>query len=437
MLTEGSDAMIATRFAPSPTGVLHLGNIRTALFNALIARRAGGQFILRIDDTDQERSEERFTDGIRDDLRWLGLDWDAEYRQSDRMDQYRDAAETLKAAGRLYPCWETPEELALKRKRQLAMKQPPVYDRAALRLTEAEKAALAAERPPHWRFRLEQEVIAWDDGVRGPQSIDAGAVSDPVLIREDGQFLYTLCSVVDDADMGISDIVRGADHVTNTATQFQIFAALGQPAPRAAHHSLMTGEGGEKLSKRIGGLTVVDLRAAGAEPMAILSYLARIGSSQPVEPVWSVSDAAAGFDLSTFGLSPTRVSADEVVQLSQKMLHEAPFDAVSARLPTAVTPALWEVIRPNIATLAETADWCAISEAAAPVIAEEDEAFIAKALPLLPSQPWGATSWKDWTGAVKDATGRKGKALFLPLRRYLTGRDHGPDMSAFMPFLKR
>jgi glutamyl-tRNA synthetase len=392
---------------------------------------------LRIDDTDRDRSEERFVDAIRADLDWLGLERDGEFRQSDRMDLYLAAAAKLKSDGRLYPCWETAEDLALKRKRQLAMKLPPVYDRTALSLTAAEKIALTEKRPAHWRFRLDHEVIEWNDGVRGPQKIDASAVSDPVLIREDGQFLYTLCSVVDDADLGITDIVRGADHVTNTATQFQIFAALGAAPPRAAHHSLMTGEGGEKLSKRVGALSVADLRETGVEPLSIISYLARLGSSQPVEPIWTVEAAAEGFDLSTFGLSPTRVSVEEVVQLSEKMLHEAPFEAVQGRVPAAVTPALWEVIRPNIRTLAECADWCAIAEAATPVIAEEDREFVTRAVELLPPQPWGETSWKDWTSAVKDATGRKGKGLFLPLRRYLTGRDHGPDMSAFMPYLKR
>ncbi|MEM7544476.1 MAG: glutamate--tRNA ligase [Pseudomonadota bacterium] len=429
--------MITTRFAPSPTGALHLGNIRTALFNALIARGAGGKFILRIDDTDRERSELRHADSIRTDLSWLGLNWDDEYRQSDRMDMYYDAAAKLKTAGRLYPCWETAEELALKRKRQLAMKRPPVYDRAALSLTDAQKTALTAQRPAHWRFRLDHEVIEWTDGVRGPQSIDASSVSDPVLIREDGQFLYTLCSVVDDAAMGITDIVRGADHVTNTATQFQIFGALGTDAPRAAHHSLMTGEGGEKLSKRVGGLSVADMRDAGAEPLAIISYLARLGSSAPVVPVWSVAEAAAGFDISSFGLSPTRVAADEVMQLSQKMLHDAPFEAVADRLPDGIDAAFWDVVRPNLQRLSDAADWLAIAEAASPVIAPEDADFVAEAVTYLPPKPWGATSWQDWTSAVKIATGRKGRGLFLPLRRYLTGRDNGPDMSAFMPYLKR
>ncbi|MEL7464413.1 MAG: glutamate--tRNA ligase [Pseudomonadota bacterium] len=428
--------MTVTRFAPSPTGALHLGNIRTAVFNALIAKKSGGTFILRIDDTDPERSDERFADAIRRDLEWLGLAWDVEHRQSSRMDLYRDAAERLKAVERLYPAWETQAELALKRKRQLAMKKPPVYDRAALALSEDEKTAKTAEREPHWRFLLAHQAIEWTDGVRGPQSIDAASVSDPVLIREDGQFLYSLCSVVDDADMGVTDVVRGADHVTNTATQIQMFAALGAAAPRMAHHSLMTGEGGEKLSKRLGGLSVAELREAGVEARAILAYLARLGSSQPVEPMLTLEEIAAGFDLATFGLAPTRVSVEELRQLSVKTLHETPFADVEERLG-GVDEGFWDAVRPNIETLADVAEWRAVAEGAELVIAEEDADYVVEAMAMIPAQPWDETSWKAWTGAVKAKTGRKGRGLFLPLRRALTGRDQGPDMGAFMPYLKR
>mgnify|MGYP000722380680 CR=1 FL=1 len=428
--------MTVTRFAPSPTGALHLGNIRTALFNALIARKTGGRFMLRIDDTDHERCEERYVDAIRRDLEWLGLTWDGEARQSGRMDLYRDAAETLKAAGRLYPCWETPAELALKRKTQLPMKRPPVYDRSALSLSDDEKATLSSERQPHWRFLLNREAITWEDGVRGPQNIDAASVSDPVLIREDGQFLYSLCSVVDDADMGVTNIVRGADHVTNTATQIQMFEALGAVAPEMAHHSLMVGENGEKLSKRLGGLAIAELRDAGVEPMALIAYLARLGSSQPVEPVADLAEAAAGFDLTTFGLSPTKVTMGELTLLSSRMVREASFGTVADRLPAGVSADMWAAIRPNLDRVEDAAEWLAISQGAfAPVVAEEDTEFVAQAMELLPAAPWDGETWKSWTGAVKAATGRKGRGLFMPLRRALTGRDHGPDMGAFMPFL--
>lgn len=298
--------MTITRFAPSPTGALHLGNIRTAVFNALIARQAGGRFLLRIDDTDQERSEERFVDGLKRDLTWLGLEWDETFRQSERLAKYEEAAQQLRDAGRLYPCWESASDLALMRRRLLAAKKPPVYDRAALKLSDEERAELMKSKAPHWRFKLDPGAVTWEDGMRGAQKIDASAVSDPVLIREDGQFLYTLCSVVDDARTGITDVVRGADHVTNTATQIQIFRALGAEPPRFAHHSLMTGPGGEKISKRLGGLSIAELREAGAEPGAIISWLARIGSSRPVEPARSIEEAAAGFDVASFSLSPVR-----------------------------------------------------------------------------------------------------------------------------------
>ena len=429
--------MTTTRFAPSPTGALHLGNLRTAVLNALVARAAGGRFLLRIDDTDSARSEERFVEAIRADLRWLGLAWDGEARQSERLARYEAAAERLRAAGRLYPCWETEGELALMRRALLNAKKPPVYDRGAVRLSEAEKAALAAERPPHWRFRLEDRAMEWEDGILGPQRIAAGAVSDPVLIREDGQFLYTLCSVVDDAEMDVTDVVRGADHVTNTATQIQIFEALGASPPRFAHHALMTGPGGEKLSKRAGALSVASLREAGVEPAALLSWLARSGSSRPVEPVWSVAEAAAEFDLSAFSPAPSQAILEEIAQLSAKMLREAPWEAVAARAPAGVTEAFFHAVRPNLDRLEDAADWLRIAKGAPAVIAPEDSDFVAEALALLPPRPWTETTWREWTEAVKAQTGRKGKALFLPLRRVLTGRSQGPDMGAFMPFLER
>lgn len=429
--------MKTTRFAPSPTGALHLGNLRTAVLNALVARAAGGRFLLRIDDTDSTRSEERFVEAIRAELLWLGLSWDGEARQSARLPAYEAAAERLRAAGRLYPCWESESELALMRRALLNAKKPPVYDRSALRLTETEKAALMAERPPHWRFRLEERAMEWEDGILGPQRIGPGAVSDPVLIREDGQFLYTLCSVVDDAEMAVTDVVRGADHVTNTATQIQIFEALGAAPPSFAHHALMTGPGGEKLSKRAGALSVASLREAGVEPAALLSWLARSGSSRPVEPVWSVAEAAADFDLSAFSAAPSQASEEEIMQLSAKMLREAEWRAVAARAPEGVTEAFFRAVRPNLDRLEDAADWLRVAKGAPAVIAPEDAEFVAEALTILPPCPWDETTWRAWTDAVKAQTGRKGKALFLPLRRVLTGRSFGPDMAAFMPFLER
>ncbi|MGG7565624.1 glutamate--tRNA ligase [Rhodovulum sp. DZ06] len=434
--------MTITRFAPSPTGLLHLGNLRTALFNWALARKAGGTFLLRLDDTDPERSRPEFAEAIRADLAWLGLAWDREETQSARLDRYEAAAEALKASGRLYPCWETPEELDRRRKIQRTQGRPPVYDRAALRLTEAEKAELAAQRAPHWRFKLSHERIEWVDGILGEQSIDAASVSDPVLIRADGQVLYTLASAVDDSEMGVTDVVRGADHVTNTAAQIQIIRALGAEPPRFAHHSLLTGPGGEALSKRLGALSLQDLRGQGIEPAAILSLLSRLGSADPVEPRRDLAEIAAGFDLSRFGAAPVKLDPADLGPLTARILHETPFADAAPRLaalgiegPDAAP--FWAAVQGNLGTLAEAAEWWDIAQnGAAPDVDHDDADYVALALSRLPDRPWGPETWKDWTGALKAETGRKGKALFMPLRRALTGRRAGPDMAAFLPLMR-
>ena len=436
-------APVTTRFAPSPTGLLHVGNLRTALFNALIARRAGGVFILRLDDTDPARSTEAFADAIREDLRWLGLDWDREERQSARLDRYAEAADRMRAAGRLYECFETPAELEVKRRKQLAMGRPPVYDRASLGLSEDEKAAKrAAGTPGYWRFRLDQERIEWEDGILGPISIDAASVSDPVLIRADGQVLYTLASVVDDIERGVTSVVRGSDHVTNTATQIQIMQALGGTPPSFAHHSLLTGAGGEALSKRLGTLALRDLRARGVEPAALLSLMARLGSSQPVELRGDLEALAEGFALEQFGAAPTKFDPEDLFPLTRAYLQAQPWEAVRERVlalgvPEEVGPEFWAVMRDNITVMDDLGPWWALCrDGAVPEVAPEDAEFVAEAMGLLPAQPWGAGSWAEWTGAVKAATGRKGKGLFLPLRKALTGRTDGPDMAALMPLLQ-
>ena len=435
--------MTVTRFAPSPTGYLHIGNLRTALFNYLIARKTGGRFILRLDDTDPERSKQAYVDAIKTDLDWLGLHWDQEERQSERLDRYHAAADTLRDAGRFYECFETPAELDLKRKKQLNMGRPPVYDRAALSLSDDDRARLRAERDGYWRFRLDLDRIEWADGILGPQSIDAASVSDPVLIRADGQVLYTLASVVDDIDMGITHVVRGADHVTNTATQIQIIRALGGTPPAFAHHSLLTGPGGEALSKRLGTLSLRDLRANGVERMALLSLMARLGSSQPVELAADLDEIAAGFALEQFGAAPTKFDPEDLWPLTRQHIQRLPYAAVADRIAALGVPAemaetFWEVMRENIDRLDDLAAWWALCrDGATPQIAPEDADFVAEALALLPEPPYGPTSWQDWTGAVKSATGRKGKALFMPLRKALTGRANGPDMAALMPLLQK
>lgn len=435
--------MIVTRFAPSPTGYLHVGNLRTALFNHLIARKADGSFILRIDDTDPVRSDEAYVDAIEEDLAWLGLHWDRSERQSARLHRYAEAADRLRDMGRLYECFETPTELDLKRKKQLNMGRPPVYDRAALDLGDDDKARLRAERGPgHWRFLLERERIAWDDAIAGPTSIDAASVSDPVLIRGDGQVLYTLASVVDDTEMGVSDVVRGADHITNTATQIQIIAALGGTAPAFAHHSLLTGPQGEAMSKRLGTLALRDLRARGVEPMALLSLLARLGSADPVELRDSVDDLVEGFDIARFSTTPTKFDEADLGTLSARALAAMPTAAVEADLvqagvPQAMADLFWHAVRGNVATRGEIAGWWAVlRDGAVPAVAPEDADFVAQALSLLPDPPYGPDTWASWTAEVRAATGRKGKALFMPLRKALTGQARGPEMADFVPLMQ-
>jgi glutamyl-tRNA synthetase len=431
---------VVTRFAPSPTGRLHVGNIRAALHNWLFARANGGRFVLRIDDTDAERSEERFVAAIRDDLAWLGLSADAEERQSARFDRYGAVFEALHTAGHVYPAYESAQELDLKRKIARGRGLPPVYDRAALSLTDADRAALEADGvQPHWRFRLDHAApIVWDDLIRGEQRFEPATMSDPVIRRADGSWLYMLPSAIDDMDMGITHVVRGEDHVTNTALQLQMFAAMGATAPHFAHEALLTGAEG-KLSKRLGALGVDELREQGIEPAAIRSLLARIGTSDPVEPHVDVAPLVTGFDFARFGRAPARFDERELAQLNARVVHQLAFDAVADRLPAGMDAAAWEAVRPNLATVAEAADWWQVIEGpieAAPP-APEDRAYLAAAVAAAGAIDWSADPWHALTAALGAETGRKGKALFLPLRRALTGRDHGPDMARLLPLIGR
>lgn len=433
--------MTTTRFAPSPTGYLHIGNLRAALFNYAIARQNGGTFVLRIDDTDQERSKDEYIQGIKDDLTWLGLTWDRVEHQSARMDMYLDAKQKLIDMGRLYECFETPVELDLKRKKQLNMGKPPVYDRAALDLSEAEKDALRAERGSHWRFKLDHARIEWDDEIVGTISIDAASVSDPVLFKNDGQILYTLASVVDDTEMGMTNVVRGSDHITNTATQIQIMQALGGTIPRFAHHSLLTGPQGEALSKRLGTLALRDLRAQGVAPQAILSLMARLGSSDPVELRATVQEIVDGFDISKFGSAPTKFDADDLGPLTARYLATLTADDVAetlANVPAEQRPAFWAAIKGNINSLDDVAGWWTFFQKgpSAPLIADEDCEFVAQAFDMLGNPPYADDTWSTWTSAVKEATGRKGKGLFMPLRKAVTGLERGPEMADVMPLLQ-
>jgi len=429
---------VKVRFAPSPTGKLHVGNIRAALVNWMFARQQGGTFVLRIDDTDTARSTKENEAAIKADLEWLGLKWDETFRQSDRFGRYTDVVEKLKADGRLYPCYETADELDMKRKIQMGRGMPPVYDRAALELTDEQKAAFEAEgRTPHWRFKLNVPArMNWTDLIRGDVSIDLAALSDPILIRGDGSFLYTLPSVVDDVDYGITHIVRGEDHVTNSAVQVQIFEAVGGKAPEMAHFALLTGKGGEGLSKRHGAMSIEEYRdEAGLEAMSIVSLLARVGTSEPIEAFAEPSALIDGFDFAKFGRSTAKLDPAELEVLNSKILHMTPYTMIADRLE-GVDEAFWEAVRPNLNKLSDIADWKKMVDGPVTPMIEDGE-HMAKAAALLPSGDLSEGSWKAWTDAIKTETGVKGKGLFMPLRQALTGQNHGPDMASLVPLIGR
>lgn len=429
------------RFAPSPTGKLHVGNIRTALINWLFARAEGGVFVLRIDDTDTERSTAENEQGIRDDLTWLGLNWDETFRQSDRFARYGEAAAQLREAGRLYPCYETAEELDRRRKIALSRGRPPVYDRAALALSASDRKALEAEgRRPHWRFRLSGGAVTWTDLVRGPQSIDTSSVSDPILIREDGSFLYTMPSVVDDVDADITHVVRGEDHVTNSGAQIEIFEALGGRAPQMAHMPLLIGADGQGLSKRLGSLSVQQLRAEGVEPLAIACLLGKLGTSDPIEARSELMELAREFSFSKIGRAPARFDEAELANLNASIVHSMPFEDAAPRLSRLAygdqaRADFWEAIRGNLSVFSDVAPWLAVVYGAGlvgPDLSEEDRIFAAQAADLFPEGEVTLSTWREWTEAVKVSTGRKGKGLFMPLRRILTDAESGPEMDRML-----
>jgi len=470
---------VIVRIAPSPTGLLHIGNIRTALFNYLFARREGGKFMLRLDDTDRERSTPEFAAAIERDLKWLGLTWDLFARQSDRLPLYKEVLEKLKASGRAYPCFETQAELDLKRKSQLGRGLPPVYDRAALKLSNTDIARLMAEgKKPHWRFKLNHTDVVWDDIIQKRKSFPASSLSDPVLVRADGVPLYTFCSVIDDADFGVTHVIRGEDHVTNTAVQIQIWEAIteldnhpplagsspkgldecasstpeginwsklhgnfegGQkPVPRFAHAPLLVSSTGVEMSKRLGTLSVAGMRdEMGIEAMAINALLAKLGTSDPVAPRQSLDELVAEFDLAKISRATPKFDIEELKSLSAKILHATPFETIAPRLKTLIpdaTEAFWMAVCTNLTKLDDAKDWWKIIHGPmTPVI--EDPAFLKEADALLPPTPWNETTWVIWTDAIKKKTSRKGKDLFHPLRLALTGTPNGPEMKALLPLI--
>lgn len=434
---------VAVRFAPSPTGRLHVGNIRIGLINWLFARHHGGTFLLRMDDTDDERSTHAYAEAIERDLGWLGLTWDRFARQSDRLARYHDAVQKLTASGRLYPCYETPEELELMRKMRLSRRLPPVYDRSALKLSEEARRKFEAEgRLPHFRFRLLDEVVEWDDLVRGHVRFEPGHLSDPVLVRADGRPLYTLSSVVDDLELGISHIIRGEDHVANTAPQVQLYEALGGDKRNLgfAHLTLLTDASGAGLSKRLGSLSIAELRASGLEPMAINSLLAKLGTSDAIEPRRALAELATEFNLSHFSRSTPKFDPEELQRLNARLLHATPFEAVAGRLAAlglhGADGTFWEAVRGNLSRLDDAAVWWRVVHGqVTPLI--EDADFTKEAAALLPVEPWHHSTWLAWTEALKRATGRKGRGLFHPLRLALTGRERGPELAALLPMIGR
>ncbi len=447
---------VTVRFAPSPTGHIHIGNARTALFNWLFARRHGGKFILRFDDTDAARSRQEFADQIQKDLHWLGIQPDVTVHQSARLDGYGAAAERLKAAGLLYPCYETAGELERRRRLRLARKLPPVYGREALKLSRAEREALEGEgRRPHWRFLLpnfredpfepRRTDVEWDDVVRGPQSVDLASMSDPVLVREDGSYLYTLPSVVDDIELGVSHVIRGDDHVTNTGAQIALFRALGAQPPAFGHHNLLIAASGEGLSKRSGALSIMGMREAGIEAMAVVSLAVLIGTSESVSAVHSMTELVARFDPAATSKSASKFDPAELRGLNRTILHALPFEAARDRLrelgiegPEA--EAFWLAVRGNLDTLADALPWWRIvheGPEAQPDLTQEDRAYLDAAFAELPPEPWDRMTWKVWTDRVRQVTGRKGRALFMPLRVVLTGREQGPELADLLPLLGR
>ncbi len=428
------------RFAPSPTGYMHVGNCRTLLINWLFARHYGGEFLLRLDDTDRERSEKKYEDALLEDMGWLGLNFDDYQRQSDRFDRYRTVAETLKASGRLYPCYETPEELEFKRKRQMARGLPPIYDRAALQLTAEEKLKFEAEnRKPHWRFLLNDAPIDWNDLIRGPIHIEGSNLSDPVLIREDGFPIYTFASVVDDMDMNITHIIRGEDHLTNTAVQIQIWRALGvaDGVIKFGHLSLLSNADGTEFSKRLGSMSLRDLRQQGILPMALNSLLAKLGTSDPVHVYENLDALVAEFDITKFAKGTPKFSLNELTQLNTKIIHTLSYEkAIESTHFSSMDPLFWKAVQPNLEQLSDLEMWWTICRGEVATFAEnDDKIFIEEALASLPAEPWNPFPWDQWITHLKTATHRKGKDLFMPLRRALTGQDHGPELRTIVQLM--
>ncbi len=430
------------RFAPSPTGWLHVGNVRTAIINYLFAKSLGGQFMLRIDDTDRARSEVQYEEGLKEDLQWLGLGWDRLEKQSDYFPRYEEMKQKLVADGRLYPCYETAEEIDIKRKMLISRGLPPIYDRGALNETDAQRKEYEAQgRRPHWRFKLNHTPIVWDDMIRGRVEFDGAKLSDPVLFREDGVVLFTFATSVDDGDMGITHIIRGEDHVSNTAIQVQIMEAMGYTPPVFGHMALLKMKEG-KISKRVGGGDIRSLREGGVFPLVLMSYLSKIGTSDAIELADSLQQIVQQFDIKKLGRAMANYDPTELERLNQKLLHQLPFAEVQKMLEArgmgSIDAAFWDAIKANLTTIDDARDWWAVlHQPITPVVADTDREFIALAAASLPSGDWNEASWDALVNAVKATSGRKGRELFMPLRLALTGMEHGPEMKTVLALMGR
>tara|TARA_B100001113_G_scaffold92807_1_gene74336 strand:- start:125 stop:1462 length:1338 start_codon:yes stop_codon:yes gene_type:complete len=422
-----------TRFAPSPSGLLHVGNVRTALLNYLVSKKNNGKFILRIDDTDKERSKDNFIDEINEDLNWLGLNSDEYYKQSERIDLYDEAFELLKGKELIYPCFESSDELDKKRKRLIARRMPPVYDRAALKLTNDEITSLLdSGKKPHWRFKLSNKKITFTDLIRGEVNVDLAAQSDPVLKREDGDYLYNLPSVVDDIDLNITHIIRGEDHITNTGIQIEIFNALGSNIPIFGHNSLLVSESGEPFSKRNSAASVNQLREDGIDPNAINSLNASIGSSVDIKAFNSLDLLSNKFEITSLGRAPARYSNNQLHKLNTQLISNYNFEKVSLLLghnKGNFNEELWDCIKLNISNISEIVDWIKVIDEPINIDLNIEEEFLKIAQDLLPKEPWNKETWDQWILKIKEKTEKKGKDLFMPIRLALTGKTEGPELN--------
>lgn len=431
------------RFAPSPTGFLHVGNIRAAIINFLYAKKTGGKFLLRLDDTDVERVKDEYREMIIKDMAWLGLEYEKIIKQSDRLEKYEEAKNRLIANGRLYECFETAEDLNFQRRSQTASGVAPIYNRAALNLTDEQKKSLRAQGlKPHYRFLLEDKITAWDDKIKGRITYEGRHFSDPVLVRDNCMPTYTFCSVVDDIEFGVTDIIRGEDHITNTAIQIQIFEALGVKTPDFAHLALVKASEG-KISKREGGFDVKSLRNDGYEAMAIVNLLAQIGTSTSIKIHKNFEELARDFDFAKFSKSAMNYDISELANINHKLLQSLDFCEAKPRLKEIgitgeVSEKFWTAIKLNINFLSEAKEWFEIfSEEFRFKNKNEDQEFLHEAAKLLPKNTEDENCWNLWLSEIKKISPRKGKELFMPIRLALSGKEHGPELKFLVNLIKR